>query len=57
MQVPAVLEGTKNERIVLTHVTRRTHLPEARRLLKQVLPAEVRDRVTFLMSWKHVQED
>ncbi|OPX24518.1 MAG: hypothetical protein B1H04_01910 [Planctomycetales bacterium 4484_123] len=55
--LPAVLEGTKNERIVLTHVTRRTHLPEARRLLKQVLPAEVRDRVTFLMSWKHVQED
>ena len=55
--LPAVLEGTNNERIILTHVTRRTHLPEARRLLKQVLPAEIRDRVTFLMSWKHVQED
>ncbi len=52
-----VLEGMNNERIILTHVTRRTNLSEARHILKKTLPANIRERVTFLMSWKHIQDD
>ncbi len=52
-----VLEGMNNERIVLTHVTRRTNLSEARSILKTNLPADIRERVTFLMSWKHIQDE
>ena len=52
-----VLEGTENERIVLTHVTRRTNLAEARRILRESLPPRLYERLTFLMSWKHVQDD
>ena len=46
-----------NERIILTHVTRRTNLSEARKILKKTLPADIRERVTFLMSWKHIQDE
>ena len=52
-----VLEGMNNERIILTHVTRRTNLSEARHILKKTLNADIRERVTFLMSWKHIQDD
>ncbi len=55
--LPAVLEGTDSERIIITHVTRRTNLAEARKILKKALPKSIYARVTFLMSWKHVQED
>ena len=55
--LPEVLEGMNNEKIILTHLTRRTNLAEARRILKKVLPAELRERVTFLMSRRHVQPD
>ncbi|MBN1553220.1 MAG: hypothetical protein JXA11_00630, partial [Phycisphaerae bacterium] len=51
-----VLEGMNNEKIILTHVTRRTNLTQARRMLKTKLPDAVRKRVTFLMSRKHVEE-
>jgi ribonuclease Z len=55
--LPEVLEGTANERIILTHVTRRTNLAEARRILKKALPKDTYDSITFLMSWKNVPED
>ena len=55
--LPAVLEGTQNERIVLTHVTRRTHLGEARKILKKALPAPLYEKTTFLMSRRHVEQD
>ena len=55
--LPEVLEGMNNERIILTHVTRRTNLSEARHILKKTLNADIRERVTFLMSWKHIQDD
>jgi ribonuclease Z len=51
--LPAMLEGMNNEHIVLTHVTRRTHLGQARRMLRKMLPADVLERTTFLMSRKH----
>jgi ribonuclease Z len=48
--LPEILEGMNNERIVLTHVTRRTHLAYARRVLKKRLPAEIHGKVCFLMT-------
>ncbi len=57
IDMPEMLEGMNNERIVITHVTRRTNLADARKLLRNALPADVYKRVTFLMSWKHVPED
>ena len=52
--LPAVLEGMNNQCIVITHVTRRTALATARKILKKALHKEVLRRVTFLMSRKHV---
>ena len=55
--LPRVLEGMANERIVLIHVTRRTNMTEARRFLRKALPKDVLDRITFLMSRRHIEED
>ena len=55
--LPEVLEGSHNTRIILTHVTRRTNLAEARRRLKKSLPAETLDRITFLMSRRYIEEE
>ncbi len=55
--LPEMLAESNNERIVVTHVTRRTNLSEARKILRKTLPAEINKRVTFLMSWKHVPEE
>ena len=52
--LPSVLEGMNNPHIVLTHVTRRTPLALARRILRKTLPKDILKRVTFLMSRKHV---
>jgi len=53
----AVLEGMDNERIILTHVTRRTNLAAARALLKKSLPPDTHERVCFLMSRRYIEED
>ncbi len=55
--LPEVLAGTSNERILITHVTRRTNLAEARKILRRTLPKELLERTGFLMSWRHVRED
>jgi ribonuclease Z len=52
-----VLVGMNNEKIIITHVTRRTNLGQARKTLRKKLPPELRDRITFLMSRQHVDED
>ncbi len=52
-----VLEGMRNEHIVIVHVTRRTNMAAARKALRAALPKETVDRVTFLMSRKHIEED
>jgi ribonuclease Z len=52
-----VLEGMNNERIIIVHVTRRTNMSEARKLLRKALPKDVLERVTFLMSKKYIEED
>ena len=54
--LPAVLEGMNNQHIIITHVTRRTNMTEARQLLRKALPHDVMDRVSFLMSRKFIEE-
>ncbi len=55
--LPRVLEGMNNEHIVLIHVTRRTNMTEARKLLRQTLPAATLERISFLMSRKYIEEE
>lgn len=57
VDLPEVLEGMENEHIVIVHVTRRTNMAEARKILKNSLKAEIHDRITFLMSRKYIEED
>ena len=53
----AVLAGMHNERIILLHVTRRTNMHEARKILRKSLDKDTLDRITFLMSRKYIEED
>lgn len=55
--LPDVLKGMNNESIVLTHVTRRTSIAEARKILRKTLPGDILSRVTFLMSRQHISPD
>ncbi len=55
--LPAVLEGMNNEKIVIVHVTRRTNMSLARRTLRKTLRKDILDRVTFLMSRKYIEAD
>jgi ribonuclease Z len=55
--LPEMLEGMNNEKIVLLHLTRRTNLAAAKRILKKSLPKDVLERVTFLMSRKSIEEE
>jgi ribonuclease Z len=50
----SVLEGMNNERIIIVHVTRRTAVAAARAMLRKALPKDIAQRVTFLMSGRHV---
>ncbi|MBL7220109.1 MAG: MBL fold metallo-hydrolase [Phycisphaerae bacterium] len=55
--LPELLEGMRNEHIVIVHVTRRTNMSAARKLLRKSLPKAVAKRVTFLMSRKYIEDD
>lgn len=55
--LPELLEGMNNEHIVLLHVTRRTNMALARKALRKVLPRDVLDRITFLMSRRYIEEE
>ncbi len=55
--LPEVLEGMDNERIVIIHVTRRTHMGQARKRLRATLPKDILKRVTFLMSRKYIEQE
>ncbi len=52
--LPGVLEGMRCENIIIVHVTRRTSISQARRILKKTLDKDTLDRITFMMSQKHV---
>ncbi len=45
-----IIDQLENEVIVLNHLSRRTHLGQARRQLDRLVPAEHRDRVFILMD-------
>ena len=49
-ELARVLEQMDNEHIILTHLSRRTDLRAARRLVDEKLPAELARRITFLME-------
>jgi len=51
--LPEVLEGMGNERIIIVHVTRRTLIGQARQILRKTLPKDILQRTTFLMSREH----
>ena len=55
--LPKVLEGMDCERIVIIHVTRRTNMGLARKIMRKALPKDVLDRITFLMSRQHIEQD
>jgi ribonuclease Z len=55
--LPKVLDGMECQRIVIIHVTRRTNMSEARRILRKTLPKDVVGRIAFLMSRKYIEED
>ena len=55
--LPEMLEGMNNQRIIIVHLTRRTNMAAARRILRKSLRKDVLDRVTFLMSRKYIEED
>jgi ribonuclease Z len=55
--LPKVLDGMDNEKIIIVHVTRRTNMGLARKLLRKQLPRDILDRVTFLMGRKAIEED
>ena len=52
-----VLEGMNNEHIIIVHVTRRTNMSQARRILKKTLPKATLERITFLMSKKYIEQE
>ena len=55
--LPEVLEGMNNERIILVHLTRRTNMATARRILRKALPAAALERVTFLMGRRQLDQE
>lgn len=57
LDLPDMLEGMQNEKIVIIHVTRRTNLAAARKILAKSLSKEMLEKITFLMSAKYIQED
>lgn len=49
-QLPAVLEAVPDAQVLLLHVSRRTDLREAKRILHKVVSPKDRDRLTMLMD-------
>jgi len=50
-----LLERMNNQVILITHLTQRTSMIEARKLLREKLPAEIFKKVIFLMDRKYRQ--
>ena len=48
-----LLERMENETIVITHLTHRTSVVEARKMLEKRLPGEVYKKVVILMDRKN----
>ena len=52
-----VLEGMRNEHIIIVHVTRRTNMGVAKKILRRTLPKDIMNRISFLMSRRYIEED
>ena len=52
-----MLEGMNNERIIVLHVTRRTNMAVARKILRKNLTEQTLQRTSFLMSRKHMGQE
>jgi len=55
--LPEVLEGMNNEHIIIVHVTRRTNMAAARKILRKTLRKDVLHRISFLMGREYIEED
>lgn len=51
--VVEIVSRSKAEAVILTHLSRRTHMGEARRQVEQAVPAEHRQRVYLLMDHRN----
>jgi len=45
-----LLDKMNNEHIIITHITQRTPMREIRKILKDVLPKKIYDKITLLMA-------
>jgi len=57
VDLPEVLEGMNNEHIIIVHVTRRTNMANAKKILRKELRKDILERVSFLMSRKYIEQD
>jgi ribonuclease Z len=56
IDMPEAMSRLKTEHVLLSHISRRTSLGAARKVLKGLLKKNDMDRITFLMDRKHYQE-
>ena len=49
----ALVERLENEHIIIAHLTQRTPMHEARKMLKKALPSDIHDKVIVLMDRKY----
>ena len=55
-ELAQVLQQMENEHIILTHLSRRTDISMARKMVNQILPPELAERVRFLMERPHLEK-
>ncbi len=55
--VARILQRTTNEHVLLTHVTRRTGMRDAKRMLAKLVSEETMNRVRFLMDYRRPRRE
>lgn len=55
--VARILQRVENEHVLLTHVTRRTGMRDAKRTLAKMVPEEIMSRVRFLMDYRRPRRE
>lgn len=56
IDMPEAMRRLKTEHVVLSHISRRTSMGMARKVLRNLLKKDDMDRITFLMDRRHYQE-
>ena len=54
-ELPGILEGMNNEKIVITHITRRTNIGLAKKTIRKSVSAELWKKIDFLMDRENLQ--